>query len=177
LLVGNVISAGYDPNSFGVKMSNGLTSVFLDVLLLCGSDVARTDSEVATVVWLAEHDQSVVGLGLVGFDVCELGWTLDRFVEHKEFLLNVLDGAMAGHRWSVLDYDPNTDRLLPCINEFRELVARLPITAIPLEPLTAVWSKKGLRSDRAKCPRHEVYLHNLEYDDTRCCQLCNRHHY
>jgi len=88
--VGNIISADHDPAAGDLMMSNGLTSVFLDVLLLSGSDLARTDS------------------------------------------------------------------------------------ACPREPLESPWSTLGLRTDRAKCPRHAVYLHNLNVDAARCCQLCNR---
>jgi hypothetical protein len=86
----------------------------------------------------------------------------------------MVDGAMAGQRWNVLDYEPNRDRLLPCLAEFRKLVETFPISACPEGPFTAPWSTVGLRSDRVKCPRHAVYLHNLNDDDTRCCQLCNR---
>jgi hypothetical protein len=172
--VGNIISADHDPNARDVMMSNGLTSVFLDVLLLSGSDLARTDSEVATVVALAERDQSIVGLGIVGFDVSELGWTPDRFLEHKAFLLRMVDGAIAGQRWEVLDYEPATERLLPSLADFRELIERFPASACPREPYASPWSTLGLRSDRAMCPRHAVYLHNLNVDDARCCQICNR---
>jgi hypothetical protein len=173
-VVGNIISADHDPIATEIMMSNGLTSVFFDVLLLSGSDLARTDSEVATVVSLAERDQSIVGLGIVGFDVSELGWVPDRFDDHKQFLLRVIDGATAGQRWHVLDYEPDTDRLLPCLAEFRDLVERFPVSACPPGAFTAPWSTVGLRSDRAMCPRHGVYLHNLNENDIRCCQLCNR---
>ena len=172
MFVGNIISADYDPTLPVVMMSNGLTSVFLDALLLSGSDLAHTESEVSTTVWLAHHDQSTVGTGIVGFDVSELGWAVDRFHEHKQFLLRIIDGAMAGQRWDVLDYEPNPDRLLPCLTDFRTMIERFPITACPQELFTITWSTKGLRSDRAKCPRHEVYLNNLDYDDARCCPLC-----
>jgi hypothetical protein len=150
--VGNIISADHDPAAGDVMMSNGLTTVFLDVLLLSGSDLARSDSEVATVVSLAERDQSVVGLGIVGFDVSDLGWTPDRFDDHK----------------------PRTDRLLPCLADFRELIERFPASVCRQEPFGSPWSTLGLRSDRAKCQRHAVYLHNLNVDDARCCPLCNR---
>ena len=174
VVVGNIISPDHDPAATEVMMSNGLTSVLLDVLLLSGSDLARTDAEVATIVSLAERDQSIVGLGIVGFDVSELGWASDRFAEHKEFLLRIVDTSMAGHRWDVLDYEPTPDRLLSCLAEFRELLERFPISACPQGPFTAPWSTVGLRSDRAKCLRHAVYLHKLNDDDARCCQLCNR---
>jgi hypothetical protein len=102
-VVGNIISADQDPAAGDVMMSNGLTSVFLDVLVLSGSDLARTVSEVAAVVSL-----------------------------------------------------------------------RFPASACPQEPFESPWSTLGLRSDRVMCRRHAVYLHNLNIDHARCCQLCNR---
>ncbi|WP_142392539.1 hypothetical protein [Mycobacterium sp. 3519A] len=111
-LVGNLITADHDSGAADVMMSNGLTSVFLDVLLLSGSDLARTDAEIATVVRLAEHDQSIVG-----FDVSELGWAADRFAAHKRFQLAMVDGAAAGQRWHLLDYAPNHAVFLHNLND------------------------------------------------------------
>jgi hypothetical protein len=42
VFVGNIISADHDPDATEVMMSNGLTSVFLDVLLL--SDMRSTST-------------------------------------------------------------------------------------------------------------------------------------
>jgi hypothetical protein len=47
--VSNIISADHDAATEDVVMSNGMTSVFVSVLLLSGSDLARSDWEVATV--------------------------------------------------------------------------------------------------------------------------------
>jgi len=50
-------------------MSNGATNVFLDVLALSGSDLAVTTREKEFIVWLNQRDQSVVGIGTVGFSI------------------------------------------------------------------------------------------------------------
>jgi hypothetical protein len=134
VVVGNIISADHDPAATEVMMSNGLTSVFLDVLLLSGSDLARTDAEVATVVSLAERDQSIVGLGIVGFDVSELGWASDLFAEHKEFLLRIVDTAMAGHRWDVLDYEPNPAVCCRASPSFANSLSGFPFTLALKDP-------------------------------------------
>jgi hypothetical protein len=134
VVVGNIICADHDPAATEVMMSIGMTSVFLDVLLLSGSDLARTDAEVATVVSLAERDQSIVGLGIVGFDVSELGWASDRFAEHKAFLLRIVDTAMVGHRWDVLDDEPTPDRLLSCLAEFANSLSGFPFTLALKDP-------------------------------------------
>jgi len=52
-----------------LSMSNGATNVFLDVLALSGSDLAVTARENEFIVWLNQRDQSVVGIGTVGFSI------------------------------------------------------------------------------------------------------------
>src|SRR5262245_51957100 len=67
--------AGSEP----LRLSNGATDVLLSILLLAGSDLATSDWEKSLVVWLAEHDQSVVGGGCVDFDLDEIAWTSTDF--------------------------------------------------------------------------------------------------
>src|SRR5215813_8151203 len=88
------------------KIPNGATDVLLSVLLLAGSDLAQTPWEKEFITWLAGHDQGTFGLGMVGFDLDEIAWDPDRFVEQKAFLLRVIDTALQRHRWEILDYDP-----------------------------------------------------------------------
>ena len=76
----NFSRAGFAPDLATVRTSNGLTAVVLDVLVLSGPALARTDWELDTVVWLASHEQACRGNGLVSFDVAELPWTADGFV-------------------------------------------------------------------------------------------------
>ena len=66
---------GINPQSCGrelLQMSNGLTDVFVNVLVLSGSALARTVSEKRLIVWLAEKDQSRMGAGTVDFDLWEM---------------------------------------------------------------------------------------------------------
>ena len=48
-----------------IGMSNGLTSVFMEVLSISGSMLAKTSREKEMTIWLAQRDQSVVGIGTV----------------------------------------------------------------------------------------------------------------
>ena len=80
---------GINPQSCGcglLQMSNGLTDVFLNVLILSGSALAKTVSEKRLIVWLAEKDQSRVGAGTVDFDLWEMPWDLNTFEEDRAFL-------------------------------------------------------------------------------------------
>ncbi len=171
--MGNIITAHHDYSIPDLVMSNGLTSVFLSVLLLSGSEIAQTDWEVASLVWLAEHDQGIVGSGTVGFDVWDLVWTYDGFAEQRAFLLRVVDGALARHGWVRLDYQPPEELLFPALVAFREMVASYPSEYAHKSPWESPWAEAALRADRATCPRHGVYLHSLGESDAECCIVCN----
>lgn len=66
-----------------IGMSNGLTSVFIEVLAISGSILAKTNREKEMIIWLAQRDQSAVGIGTVGFDIDEMPWTIDSFQNEK----------------------------------------------------------------------------------------------
>ena len=68
-----------------LQMSNGLTDVFVNVLVLSGSALAKTVSEKRLIVWLAEKDQSRVGAGTVDFDLWEMPWDSNTFEEDRGF--------------------------------------------------------------------------------------------
>ena len=107
---------GINPQSCGcglLQMSNGLTDVFLNVLILSGSALAKTVSEKRLIVWLAEKDQSRVGAGTVDFDLWEMPWDLNTFEEDRAFLLRVALGAKERLGWEKLNYRPNEDILFP----------------------------------------------------------------
>lgn len=103
-------------------MSNGLTDVFINVLVLSGSRIAVSDSEKRFVVWLAERDQSKLGGGTVGFEISEMPWSASDFAECKAFLLNTVKFAEQRLGWEVLDYPPNENMLFPALRKFAELV-------------------------------------------------------
>ena len=65
----NLITYCRRPDLAPVKMSNGSTSVFFSVLSLAASAIAQTDRQRQLAVCFAAHDQDVLGLGVVGFDV------------------------------------------------------------------------------------------------------------
>lgn len=93
---GNLITNERRAGSTPLQMSNGLTSIILDVLVIAGSDLA-TEWEKKIVYWLALHDQSLNGIGCVGFDIEEMGWERDDFDTQKRFILAIIDSALGRH--------------------------------------------------------------------------------
>lgn len=102
-------------------MSNGYTDVFFSILVISGSNLAKKEREKEIVIWLAQHDQSRVGMGTVGFDLDEIPWTYENFEEEKQFLLRVIEGAIEKHGWAILNYTPG-DGIIEFLKTFYRLV-------------------------------------------------------
>jgi hypothetical protein len=163
--VGNQITSERVPGAPELDMSNGLTAVFLDVLALAGSDLATDEWERAFVYWLVQHDQERTGLGSVGFDVGDMGWTEARFEAQRTFILRVIDGALARTRWDELPFVPGEELVLPALRAFRLLVEQFPATAITT-PSSDAWVP-GDPPEYGACARHRVFLHETG------CIVCN----
>ena len=114
----NIISSG----DLELCMSNGETSVFIDVLSLAMSGLAVHPWQKALASWFAMHDQSVFGTGCVGFDLSELGWSSELDVE-KAFVLESVDAAIAEAGWERLGYLPQKSVLLLHLERFKVLVS------------------------------------------------------
>ncbi|MFD9602199.1 hypothetical protein [Streptomyces sp. NPDC059970] len=116
--MGNVFHGG----GRSLSMSNGGTDVFVDVLMLAVSDLADStwDHRFATLLTL--QDQSVIGRGVVGFDLEDVDWgrSPHERAKAKDFVLRVLDLALRRHRWDELDYEPPFAE--GCLRQYREMV-------------------------------------------------------
>ena len=158
-------------NSESFIISNGLTDVFINVLVLSGSRLAETVDEKRLIVWLAEKDQSKVGMGTVGFDIGEMPWNADSFGESKTFLLNVIHGAENRLGWETLDYSPNEEMIFPVLKKFAELISVFSVEDIVRgcleEWLGAAEEHDPVRCGFPKCEKHGALLSCFG------CQICN----
>ena len=78
--MGNIICFNRNsPAHDCIRMSNGATDVFINVLAISGSALAETEQEKRLIVWLSEKDQKV-GRGTVGFDIVEMPWQKETFI-------------------------------------------------------------------------------------------------
>lgn len=118
-------------------------------------------------LWLAESDQTVMGLGMVGFDVSELGWTAEAFDAQKRFLLEVIDAALAREGWERLPFELDAAPwVVTLLGKVREMVERLPRESIPTPNIKPWRWHEGL-PEYGLCELHHVYLHAAG------CILCN----
>ncbi|NQX71703.1 hypothetical protein HQN90_37075 [Paenibacillus alba] len=156
-----------------LSMSNTATSVLLEVLALSGSDLAVTDREKEFIVWLNQRDQSVVGIGTVGFSISEMPWTKRDFYEEKIFLLSVIDGAINKHRWEDLNYIPNEDIVVRNLNHLRLLITNFKEELVD-ESHYLYWSTTDELDEEPtisigfpQCVKHKVIL------SCHGCLFCN----
>lgn len=154
-----------------ISMSNGLTSAFIDVLALSGSQIAITDDEKRLIVWLSEKDQSVLGIGTVDFDICEMPWNTTTFEDNKDFMLKVIHQAKNRIGWELLDYKPNENYIFPQLDKFAKFIEKISINDIQKDALSE-WLANSEEDDPIfcgfpKCKKHNTLL-------TFCgCHICN----
>lgn len=162
----NVISHRVRPDLPPIQMNNGLTSVFVGVLAIAASTLAKNDRERLIAIWLASHDQGAFGRGLVDFDVSECPWDSATFDQDKDFLLSAIIAARSKLGWHRLDYTPREEGVLRCLSQFEQLV-QLHLLEHVVPVTDQSWCFGDKISKFELCPKHAVYLHS------HGCVLCN----
>ncbi len=148
-----------------IHMSNGLTAVLIDTLSLSGSQLAQTVEQKHLIIWLSEKDQSKVGIGTVGFDICEMPWNIQTFEQDKAFLIKTASEVKNKLMWEYLDYIPNKKLLFPCIDKWIELLSKMKKEYIQPEILQEWLAEEELFY--RKCPKHHTFLTVFG------CHVCN----
>ena len=169
--MGNIICFNDNtPADDRIFLSNGAMDVFISVLALSGSALAKTTQEKRLVVWLSEKDQKV-GRGTVGFDVVEMPWQKETFASDKAFMLKVIEAAEKKLDWKKLDYSPNPDIIILKLHQFKKLIERMTEQDIN-ENAAAKWLEDTERSDPVNCGFPRCKIHNTLLTFLGC-QICN----
>jgi hypothetical protein len=147
-----------------VKLSNGLTDVFLALLQFPLSDLAADPWQRALAQWVAWHDQNLVGAGTVGFDLDEIAWDSADFPAQRAFLLRAIDAALDGHRWSETCYEPAV--VAPQLRAYRAVVDAF--TPAPGTPANYAWPTAD--DIETLCPVHRIHCSDLGH--CRVCEDC-----
>lgn len=151
-------------------MSNSLTHSIYMTMMVEGAKIARTRWEKAFLIWLADQNQSVVGLGIVGFDVCELGWIKEDFVAQKQFLLQLLENVQANKTYAQHPIYLKEEFGEPRIAAIHSILAPLQVEDVSEHPRSYFSSQKAGKVEQ--CPIHEVYMNNLDEEQKYRCLLC-----
>ena len=117
--MGNIVS--YKDFNY-IKMSNGLTDVFIEVIGISGSFLASEDFEKTMIIWILEKDQDSLGRGTIGFDLCEMLWDEEYFSKQKEFMLKVIKASKNKLGWNILGYEPNEELIMPTLSKFEHII-------------------------------------------------------
>ncbi|SEQ62608.1 hypothetical protein SAMN02910369_02150 [Lachnospiraceae bacterium NE2001] len=170
----NMICFNHKSDNDGMKddlnMSNGGTSMFVNILCLSGGRLAETESQKRFMVFLAEKNQNVRGLGNVGFYIVDMPWDRNYFDEDKTFMLKVIDGARHKHGWETLGYEPNEEFVAEYLDKFQKLVERMTAEDILEESLTE-WLSKADENDPVRCGFPKCKIHDT-YISIHGCQVC-----
>jgi hypothetical protein len=143
-----------------LRLSNGSTDVFFDVLTLAGCDLAATAWEQNLVLHFADGHR--LGMGTGGFDLAELPWTANWPAE-KRFFLRMIDTAAARYGWGRLQYDPPF--VAAQLAAYREMLAAFTPVPAPA-PDQPDWTHAPPASQVARCPSHDLFHGELG------CRLC-----
>ncbi|MCZ3378307.1 hypothetical protein JJQ51_20395 [Rhizobium sp. AG207R] len=162
----NRITCEARPELPAIQMQNGLTDVFVEVLAIAASVLARTRSEQAFASWIASRDQAVLGLGAVGFDIAEMPWHVATFAADRNFVIRAITAAESKVGWEKLGYEPKEDWLMPRLMRLRMLVSAFGPHNIRASgaAIHSTFSESDLR----RCETHGIIMHAYG------CLVCNR---
>ena len=174
ITMSNMICFNYKSDKDDLKddlnMSNGGTSMFINVLCLSGGRIAETESQKRFMVFLAEKNQNVCGIGTVGFDIVDMPWDKDSFDEDKAFMLRVIEGARHKLGWETLGYEPNEEFVAEYLDTFQKLIQRMSAEDIIEESLTE-WLSEADENDPIRCGFPKCKIHDA-YISIHGCQVC-----
>jgi len=114
---------------------------------------------------LACRDPSIFGLGVVGFDLDDLGWDASCIERERAFLLAVLQSALRHEGWSLLTYAPPPELTEDNLRKLRRLLVDY---VLPPTPGARAWAwQEQAPASFTPCARCGVYLHIAG------CVVCN----
>jgi hypothetical protein len=154
-----------------LRLSNGATDVFFDVLTLAGCALTAGAPEpraLAQVAWeqhLVLHfaDGHRLGMGNAGFDLSQLPWTPGWRAE-KAFFVRMIRAARRRQDWDRLPYRPQY--AAASLATYRAMLAGF--TPVPVtDPAWGDWRIPPAAQLLARCPDHDIYQGELG------CRLCD----
>lgn len=170
----NMICFNYKSDKNALKddlsMSNGGTSVFINILCLSGGRLAETESQKRFMVFLAEKNQNICGIGTVGFDIVDMPWDINSFEEDKIFMLRVIEGARKKLGWETLGYEPNEKYVADYLITFQKLIQRMTTDDI-IQTTLNEWISEADENDPIRCGFPKCKIHNA-YISIYGCQIC-----
>lgn len=167
----NLIS--HNSKNISFSINNSWTSVLYSTLLISGSETANSQWEKYFMIWLAEHDQGIVGQGMVGIDFDDIYWSEDDFENQQSFVVNIAKNAIEKQLWRNLDYQTDEDTLTELLNNWIDLFQQASKDDINTIDDFKWYVKPGLDDLDRKCAVHGIFLNKLGETEKACCYLCD----
>ena len=174
--MGNIFCFKIDKDNGGeslkdaLSLSNITTAKFINVLCLSGGRLAKTESQKRMMVFLAEKNQSLCGIGTVGFNIVNMPWDRESFDEDKAFILDVIRGAKDKLGWETLDFQPNEEIVFEALDVFEKLIHRMNKDEIRDDRLKD-WLSEAKKNDPVHCGFPKCRIHDT-YLSLFGCQVC-----
>ncbi len=163
--MGNIIS-NIKVNKNIIQMSNGLTSVFVETICLAGCDIAFENYQKDLMIWFAQRDWILTGMGFEGFDISEINWHKNQFEQQKDFIIKVIDSANNKTNWDLLSYNPH-EMIYKVFKDFKQMIIDFKIDNIDEKNQITLLDFNNSVKKYDKCKNHKIYL-NCEG-----CVICN----
>lgn len=106
-----------------------------------------------------------MGIGTVGFNICDMPWNIQTFEQDKTFLIKTASEVKNKYMWEYLDYTPNEEMLFRCIDKFIALVSNMNVDDIQPEILQQWLAIEPCYY--GVCPKHHTLLTVFG------CHVCN----
>lgn len=152
-----------------IKMSNGLTIVVYSTLIVSMSKLAQSERDFDFYYWLADHDQTVFGIGNVSIDLDEMPWALENFDNEKQFILRVIEDAQKNLGYQIFDFGTHPEHLRGNLEDLRMLVMQLNKDDVENAPNREGYLFREVEKPKIKekCSEHGIYKTIFG------CYICN----
>lgn len=121
----NIISLKNIASDEWLSMSNGATDIFIDILEQVNNHLTPDIRDNNLILWIIENHRKRMGEGFSGFDLGELPWDRNDFERERKNVISIISQMKNKTFWSFLDYKPNSEILLRCVNEFLNLLEKM----------------------------------------------------
>jgi len=149
------------------NMSNGLTSVFIHTLCISGLYNVNESFKKDILIWFAQRDWIILGIGFEGFDISEIIWDKSIFDMQKEFILETIDAVFKEKNWNLLNYTPNKEWLFIRLELFKQMIYDYKCDNINEGAQFAIFDFDEKVIKYEQCEKHRIYKHY------KGCVVCN----
>ena len=154
-----------------VYFANWLTKPLYCGILSEGSLLAKSNWEKRLMVYFAEKNQKLVGLGIVGINLSELEWNKSTFNEQKAFLKDIVNSSMKNKSYNKYHFKLDDKLAHQKLNEIFKLIEKLKIEDISDSKFRYFFEPPDL-IDKI-CSKHKTYLNYFDVPPVDKCLICS----